>query len=238
MPRTIRTPEDNTDRSGAWLLLVISLAGQNQTARMRIWRSLKSAGAGALRDGAYLLPASDTSQELMTQVADEVTRADGTAHVITVNSTDEAQEHQFRQLFNRDTDYAVVHAALDALLADLLTLTETDCRRRFATLEREMAAIAAVDFFPTATRRQLATAFEDARTLITTHFSPDEPRPGTGVIPRRDRADFPGTPVGHACPLVGRPHRLCVADPPVHRSEGHLSLARIDQGLSAQGRRV
>ena len=38
-------------------LLISSLPSQSTTARMRIWRSLKSNGAATLRDGVYLLPA-------------------------------------------------------------------------------------------------------------------------------------------------------------------------------------
>ncbi len=37
-------------------LLISSLPSQSTTARMRIWRSLKSNGAATLRDGVYLLP--------------------------------------------------------------------------------------------------------------------------------------------------------------------------------------
>ena len=42
-----------------WLLLVVSLPTPSATARMRVWRGLKSLGCMALRDGAYLLPAGD-----------------------------------------------------------------------------------------------------------------------------------------------------------------------------------
>jgi DNA-binding transcriptional regulator PaaX len=42
----------------AWLLLVTNLPGQNKTLRMRIWRAIKAAGAGMLRDGVYVLPQS------------------------------------------------------------------------------------------------------------------------------------------------------------------------------------
>ena len=48
-----------TAKAPAWLLLVTNLPGHNPTLRMRIWRALKAAGAGLLRDGAYLLPNSD-----------------------------------------------------------------------------------------------------------------------------------------------------------------------------------
>ena len=51
----------------AWLLLVTNLPGHNPTLRMRIWRALKGAGAGLLRDGAYLLPNRERSREVLEE---------------------------------------------------------------------------------------------------------------------------------------------------------------------------
>ena len=34
----------------SWLLLVTNLPGRKQALRMRVWRALKAAGAGMLRD--------------------------------------------------------------------------------------------------------------------------------------------------------------------------------------------
>jgi DNA-binding transcriptional regulator PaaX len=40
-----------------WNVLVTSVAGQNGSLRVRLWRQMKALGAAALRDGVYLLPA-------------------------------------------------------------------------------------------------------------------------------------------------------------------------------------
>ena len=42
-----------------WLALVLTLSGPQGAARIRIWRSLKATGAAAVRDGVYVLPATD-----------------------------------------------------------------------------------------------------------------------------------------------------------------------------------
>ena len=54
------TPRPDTP---AWLILITNLPGPNQTLRMRVWRALKSAGAGLLKDGVYLLPSSPAARD-------------------------------------------------------------------------------------------------------------------------------------------------------------------------------
>ena len=62
---------DMTAVETAWLLLVISLPTASGTARMRIWRALKSLGCVALRDGAYLLPAAPESRKALRDLGEE-----------------------------------------------------------------------------------------------------------------------------------------------------------------------
>ena len=58
----------------AWLLLVISLPTSGGTARMRIWRALKTLGCVALRDGAYLLPSGADRAQALRDLGDECIR--------------------------------------------------------------------------------------------------------------------------------------------------------------------
>lgn len=175
-----------------WLMLVTSLAGQNQTARMRIWRALKASGAGALRDGVYLLPRLDASQAVFDQQAAEVTNAGGSAHVVALASVDAEQERQFRRLFDRSIEYAALHASVDAWFAELDSLQEVDARRRLAGLRRELAALVAIDFFPDAARQHVETVLADAEARLNKIFSPDEPHASGGDIPKRERAAYQG----------------------------------------------
>ena len=67
VPIRSMSPTRHESRAAAWLLLVSNLPGHNPTLRMRIWRAMKAAGAGLLRDGTYLLPQSEQSREVFEE---------------------------------------------------------------------------------------------------------------------------------------------------------------------------
>ena len=60
-----------------WSLLLVTLPTQPNAVRLRVWRALKALGCGALRDGAYLLPAEHEAQ--FEPIADEVRAHGGSA---------------------------------------------------------------------------------------------------------------------------------------------------------------
>ena len=56
-----------------WLLLAASLPGrQSGTARVRLWRALKDAGAASLRDGVTLVPALPAIRERLAAIAKDI----------------------------------------------------------------------------------------------------------------------------------------------------------------------
>lgn len=175
-----------------WLMLVASLTGRSPTPRMRLWRALKAAGVESLRDGVYVLPASETAWTLFMAQADEVIRAGGTAQVIPFAANDPAQEAGLRVAFDRAPAYADGLERLMALLGELQGLAEIEARRRLAGLRRDLGAIGATDFFPGPARDQVEAALHDAEAAINAQFSPDEPHPAHGEIPRRGVADYHG----------------------------------------------
>src|SRR5215472_14656822 len=75
-----------TPQAPAWLLLVINLPGRNPTLRMRIWRALKAAGAGLLRDGAYLLPNGERSRQVLTEQGAEIKAAGGLVQLLSFDA--------------------------------------------------------------------------------------------------------------------------------------------------------
>src|SRR6185312_6538374 len=156
-----------------WLMLVVSLPGRRQTPRMRLWRALKAAGAAMLRDGVYVLPASEETRALFTTQASEVSRIGGHAHVVPFASTDPKHESELRAAFDRTQAYAQGLDQLTALRASLPKLGETEARRRLAATRRELEAIAATDFFPGAARKQIEAALADAERVFNAQFSPD-----------------------------------------------------------------
>jgi hypothetical protein len=176
--------------SDSWLMLVASLTGRSPAPRMRLWRALKGAGAAALRDGVYVLPASEEAWALFRGQADEVARVGGHAHVVPFTATDPKQDADLRRGFDRTEAYAPGLERLAALRAKLQALAEVEARRRLAGVRRELEAIAATDFFPGNARAQVEAALADAEHAVNAQFAPDEPHTVQAAIPRRRVADY------------------------------------------------
>jgi hypothetical protein len=173
-----------------WLMLVNTVSGENKTARMRLWRALKASGAGALRDGVYVLPNSEATRAIFREQAKRVSAAGGDAHVFAFDSGDAAQQRELVRLFDRSAEYAALFEQLALLKARIPKLREAEARRRMAALRRDVASLAAIDFFPGASRQQIENALGDAEAAFNARFSPGEPHAEKGKIPRRDRARY------------------------------------------------
>jgi len=175
-----------------WLLLITNLPGRNPTLRMRIWRALKAAGAGLLRDGAYLLPNSAPSREVLEEQAAEIKAAGGLVQVLTFDADSAAQNAELMALFDRTADYAEAIQGLDALKGELTQLGEPEARQQLAGVAREVATIVARDFFPAEPRKQMEGALADAEAALNARFAPDEPRAAHRKIRQRNRKDYRG----------------------------------------------
>jgi hypothetical protein len=175
---------------GDWLLLVISLPGRNPAVRMRIWRALRSAGAGAMRDGVYVLPSDPASRTVMSQQAAEAEAAGGSGLVVHFSSEGDDQEATLRALFARDADYAALLERLQQLQSALAGLSEGEARKQLAGLGREVAALGAIDFFPTAAREQVQVALADAGAALDRIHAPGEPHAATGLVSRIDKSAY------------------------------------------------
>ena len=127
----------------AWLLLVTNLPGRNPTLRMRIWRALKAAGAGLLRDGAYLLPNRERSRQVLEEQGAEIKAGGGLVQVLSFDAESPQQNAELVALFDRTEDYAEGIERLDALKSELAKLTDPEARQRLAGITREVAAIVA-----------------------------------------------------------------------------------------------
>jgi hypothetical protein len=176
-----------------WLLFVANLPGRNQTLRMRVWRSLKASGAGALRDGVYVLPVSDTARDVFKQQSREIHEGGGVAYILEVAGEPASpQGDAFRTLFDRTPDYQGNAEKLRVLRRDLGKLEEIDARRRLAALRREVSALAAIDFFPGEPRIQIDGALADLEAALNAQFSLEEPHPAKRKIVRLNRKDYRG----------------------------------------------
>ncbi len=174
----------------AWLLLVTNLPGRNPTLRMRTWRALRAAGAGLLRDGAYLLPGSDLSRAVLEEQAAEIRTAGGLAHLLSFDADSSVQHAALESLFDRAAEYSGAIGRLAALKGELARLDEPVARQRLAGIARGVAAIVARDFFPGESRRQMQSALADSEAAINVRFAPDEPHAAHDRIRLRQRRDY------------------------------------------------
>jgi hypothetical protein len=180
------------DTHTAWLVLITNLPGQNKTLRMRVWRALKAAGAGLLRDGVYVLPQTAASRKIFEEQAREIRTAAGGAHILPVEFDSAEQHTAFVELFDRTEDYQELNTRLDAFKKSLAKLTELDARRALAAIARDLAATAATDFFPGKSQGQVQSVIADTEAALNALFSPNEPRPAHRKIPRRELKDYCG----------------------------------------------
>lgn len=176
--------------STSWLTLIISLPTSSPTARMRIWRALRSLGCGVLRDGVYLLPDSEVAILSLEQQATEVIKAGGTAQVVKLASPHPSQDITFRELFNRTADYAALKQNIDLFLSTLPTQNLLASKRALKRLARDFAAISSIDFFPGPARDQIAMSLDKAMTELAAVSNPDEPRPTQGRIKKLKRENY------------------------------------------------
>ena len=175
-----------------WLLLITNLPGRNPTLRMRIWRGLKSAGAGLLRDGVYVMPNSNSARSVFDNHSAEIKAAGGFAQILAFNAENGTQSATLMALFDRATDYSEAIRSLETFKRDLAKLKELDARQRLAAIGRHVATIAARDFFPGPGLKQVKGGLSDAEAALNRRFVPDEPRVAQQKIRIRDRKTYRG----------------------------------------------
>jgi hypothetical protein len=159
---------------------------------MRMWRALKAAGVGMMRDGAYVLPLSDRSRQIFDEQAAEMKEAGGLGHIVSFQPTSADQNETLVALFDRTHEYSEVIESLASLKKKLREMDELTARQELTSATREVAAIVARDFFPGEARNQMEGALADAEAAINSRFSPDEPSAADRSIASRKIADYQG----------------------------------------------
>jgi hypothetical protein len=176
----------------AWLLLIVSLPTASATARMRIWRAFKALGCEALRDGAYLLPATDEREQALQQLADECVREGGSAWLMHVKPRSPEEEQAYQQLFERSSTYAELRKSWKETQRGLAKLPASELARLQRRVRRDYEALRAIDFFPGEAGLEAEAAWIDLNRRIDGLLSPDEPHQTEGAIARLDAGKYQG----------------------------------------------
>lgn len=165
-----KAADKGVEPASTWLLLVAQLSTEDPAARMRVLRTLESLGAAVMREGAFLLPDRPENRQSLASLADYITRASGSAHVLHVAAASPAQHTQFTFLFDRSQRYAELVKTIESLSVGFGHSDPSALSRVLHKQRREFEAIEAFDFFPSdaqeRARRALAHAEEQVRKLL------------------------------------------------------------------------
>jgi hypothetical protein len=175
-----------------WLILTATLPTNPSGLRVRVWRALKATGAGTLREGVYVLPASAPAAQALRDIERTIADAGADAHLLEVDARDEAQETAFRGLFDRSDLYAELLQAVKEARKAIRRSSEAELHKNLRTLEQQLHQVQASDFFPGKDHAAAADAVASLRREIELHLSPDEPASQQAVIAPRRVADFQG----------------------------------------------
>ena len=175
-----------------WLLFILSLQGQQPAVRMRVWRALKALGTGVLRDGVYVLPNRDEFLGPLGAQSQEVIDSGGSAQILELEARDEAQEAEFRQLFDRTAEYEKLLHGIRSVSKGVAKKDPGKLSSTLTRLRRDYETVALQDFFPGAAREQARDALESLSAAANLVISPDEPHAIAGQLQRLDRARYQG----------------------------------------------
>lgn len=174
-----------------WLLLSFSLPGRAaSTGRVRLWRALKDLGAGSLRDGVAVLPATTAARTAFERLATAITADSGTSWLLELPMQAGAVEQALTGLFDRTADYAALSQAMADLAGDIPGLDEAGARRRQRQLDQALAEIERQDFFPGVSRARVRAARAALGETIDRRFSPAEPAPSGRALAHLAAADY------------------------------------------------
>jgi hypothetical protein len=176
---------------GMWSILIVTLPTQPNAVRLRVWRALKALGCAALRDGAYLLPSAKGA--LFDPLAIEVREHGGTAMVLELSPSDDAQRVELLALFDRTEAYAQWRDTATALQTGLAALGETEARRRWRAVAEAFQTLRRIDYYPGAAAEQAQSELDSLRQALDARFSKGEPRSQVDHgIARLDARKFQG----------------------------------------------
>ena len=133
---------------------------------MRILRTLESLGCAVIRDGVFLLPDTPAARQGLASLGEHIARINGTAHLLSVNSLDEAQAQQFFGLFDRTHKYSELIKTVESLRTAFGVSDPESLMRLLSKHKREFEIISTLDFFPSESRQRAARALAEAEQAV------------------------------------------------------------------------
>ncbi|HSA88996.1 MAG TPA: chromate resistance protein ChrB domain-containing protein [Burkholderiales bacterium] len=171
-----------------WLVTITQLPTEDPAARMRVLRTLESLGAAVIREGVYLLPDTPANRQSLDSLADYIGKINGTANVLLASAASPAQQAAFTRLFDRSARYDSLVKTLQSLRVGYGQSDPSAISRVVHKQRRELEAIAALDFFPSAARGRaeeaLATAEAEVRKLLFPAHTQPALAPGEALLGR------------------------------------------------------
>lgn len=171
-------------KDASWLLLVASLPTSGATPRMRLWRAIKALGCAALRDGAYLLPATPQHALALAELAEQTNAEGGQAWVVDLVPRSTEDDAAFKSLFDRADDYGELVARLNNARKQLTSQTPTEVAKTVKRLRKDLESLERIDFFPNGASLAARAAWSDFEDAAKVVLSPDEPHAAVRTIPR------------------------------------------------------
>jgi len=169
--------------------LVLSLPTRNSTLRMRLWRALKDAGAGVLRDGVYVLPSGAAP---LARLESEIKASGGFAMTVEMKPRSPEQLGQIQRLFDRSAGYGAQVAHIAATKAALARLGSRRAQTAIRRHERALQKLAQIDFFAGEAKTQAAAALAALKAAYGAMYAGGEPRFSQRGLRRLDPARYRG----------------------------------------------
>ncbi len=162
-------------RAGAarWLAYVTTLPTEDPAARMRVLRMLESLGCAVLRDGVFLLPDTAAARQGLSSLSDYIARINGSAHLLSVTSLDDAQARQFLGMFDRTHKYDELIRTVESLSAAFGISDPVSIMRLLNQHKRDYKIISTLDFFPSESRERAARSLAEAEKAVRALMFPE-----------------------------------------------------------------
>jgi len=163
LPAESAKPGANDPR---WLAYVTALPTEDPAARMRVLRTLESLGCAMLRDGVFLLPDSPAARQGLSRLSEHIARINGSAHLLSVSSLDQAQAQQFLGLFDRTHKYADLIKRVESLRTAFGYSDPVSIMGLLGKHKRDYKIISTLDFFPSESRDRAARVLAEAEHAV------------------------------------------------------------------------